>query len=124
MLRWNSLNSEIEKLEKIHAELALISQRIDGERKLELVQLRRQLSVQIGVISAEADKSFLSEVSQEHAREFRSLLSAMRRAVALHQAEWPAVRLDEQNFEYRQSVQSVREANGHFLRWANDNIRG
>ena len=80
--------------------------------------------MQIGVISAEADKSFLSEVSQEHAREFRSLLSAMRRAVALHQAEWPAVRLDEQNFEYRQSVQSVREANGHFLRWANDNIRG
>lgn len=122
MSNCNALVREIRTLEKIQFDLASVSQRKDNERKLEMVQLRRRLSLQIGIISAEADKGFLTGATGEVAREFRSLLSAMRRAVALHQANWPAVRLDEQNLEYGQSVVAVREANNRFLRWASDNL--
>lgn len=124
MASCSALVGEIRKLSKIQTELASISQRTDAERKLEMVQLRRLLSAQIGVISAEADKGFLAQAEHDVVRNFRSLLSAMRRAVALHQANWPAVKLDEQNSEYRQSVKSVREANAAFLQWASENIRG
>lgn len=122
MTEWNSLVIEIRTLEKIQSELALVSQRTDTQRKLEMVQLRRQLSLQIGVISAEADKNFLAGASEAVAREFRSLLSAMRRAVALHQANWPAVKLDDQDSDYHESVKAVREANSQFLQWAKENI--
>lgn len=118
------LVSEIQKLQKIHTDLAVISERTDEQRKLELVQLRRQLAIQIGVISAQADKSFLTDADHTVALEFRSLLSAMRRGIALHQANWPAVKVDEQNPDYRQSIQQAREANSRFRDWAKINIGG
>ena len=119
-----TLMDEIHKLQKIHADLAVISERTDEQRKLELVQLRRQLAMQIGVISALADKNFLPGAEDIVGREFRSLLSAMRRGIALHQANWPAVKVDEQNSDYRQSIQQAREANSRFRDWAKINIGG
>lgn len=124
MAEKHSLINEIRKLQKIQSDLVSISGRTDSDRKLAMVQLRRQLSFQIGVISTEADKIFLIDANDEDTREFRSLLSAMRRAVALHQSNWPAIKLDEQNFAYRNSVKAVREANGNFLQWSKDNIGG
>jgi len=38
----------------------------------------------------------------------------MRSAIALHQAEWPAVAIDTQSEAYRGSVHTLRAATRHF----------
>ena len=41
----------------------------------------------------------------------------MRSAAALHQANWPAVRLGEDIEQYRASAVGVRQANKEFVAW-------
>ena len=123
MLASHELSNAISKLGRIQSELVAISDRTDDQRRHDLVNLRRELSLQIGIVSGAAEKSFLMTAEADDVREFRSLLSAMRRAVALHQANFPAVKLDEQGAGYDMSVRSVREANSQFMQWAKDNIR-
>lgn len=107
----------IGKLRGIQQQLVAISDRTDSDRKLDLVNLRRELSIQIGIVSNVAEKTFLVTATEEDVRQFRTLLSTMRRAVALHQANFPAVKLDEQSIAYDMSVKSVRDANAKFTQW-------
>jgi hypothetical protein len=51
------------------------------------------------------------------AQTYRRKFSQMRSAAAMHQADWPAVRLDEADPEYRRSVRAVRDANREFVGW-------
>ena len=119
----HELADAIAKLARIQSELVAISDRTDDERRLDLVNQRRKLALQIGTVSAAAEKSFLMTPGTDDVREFRTLLSEMRRAVALHQANFPAVKLDEQGAGYDMSVRSVRDANSKFMQWAANNIR-
>ena len=123
MLASYELADAIAKLGQIQSRLVAISDRTDDQRRLDLVNLRRELALQIGMVSGAAEKGFLMTASAEDVREFRSLLSGMRRAVALHQANFPAVRLDEQGAGYDVSVKSVRDANSKFMQWTKENIR-
>ena len=116
------LRGEVAKLERIHAALALLTDRTDSGRKMELVNLRRELATQISAISNVAEKGFLVSADNHVVREFRNALSAMRRAVALHQANFPAVALDDQSADYSVSVKAVREANTGFMQWVSANL--
>ena len=118
----SELSDAIERLRQIQAQMTAISDRTDDSRKLDLVNLRRDLAVQIGKISDIAEKSFLTSADNQVAQQFRALLSAMRRATALHQANFPAVKLDEQSTAYSLSVRAVRDANSQFMQWAAENI--
>ena len=46
-------------------------------------------------------------------------LSAMRSAIALHQAEWPAVAIDTESQAYRAAVRTLRAATREFHAVAN-----
>lgn len=118
----SELRDEVAKLERVHAALALLADRTDSGRKMELVNLRRDLATQISAISNVAEKGFLVSADDNVVREFRNALSAMRRAVALHQANFPAVALDTQGAEYNVSVKAVREANAGFMQWVHANL--
>ena len=120
----HELADSIAKLGQIQSQLVAISDRTDDQRRHDLVNLRRGLALQIGIVSGAAERSFLMTADPQDVRHFRSLLSAMRRAVALHQANFPAVKLDEQGAGYDMSVKSVREANSKFMQWATENIMG
>lgn len=124
MFSSHELSDAIAKLGQIQSQLVAISDRTDDQRRFDLVNLRRELALQIGIVSGAAEKSFLITASTEDARQFRTLLSEMRRAVALHQANFPAVKLDEQGAGYDMSVKSVREANSKFMQWIKENIKG
>ena len=110
----------IAKLQRIQKQLVSISDRTDNDRKLDLVKLRRELAIQIGIVSNVAEKTFLVTATEGDVRQFRTLLSTMRRAVALHQADFPAVKLDEQSSAYDMSVKSVRDANSNFTKWIDE----
>jgi len=47
----------------------------------------------------------------------------MRSAAAMHQANWPAVRLDEADADHRESALAVREANRDFVAWVRQTLR-
>jgi hypothetical protein len=118
-----ALIAEVAKLRRIQQSLLAIGDRTDEARKMDLVALRRQLAMQIGAVSSAAEQGFLQHADQSSAREFRTLMSTMRRAIALHQANFPAVRLGEKSFEYQESVKAVRDANSRFFQWADVHLR-
>lgn len=118
-----ALIAEVTKLRMIQQSLVAISERTDEARKMDLVALRRQLAMQIGAVSSAAEQGFLEHADESATREFRTLLSAMRRTIALHQANFPATRIDEKSSEYHQSVMAVHDANSKFFQWANAHLR-
>ena len=111
----------LDELEKIQADLGRISERTDDARRRDLVQLRRAASAQIALIGQLAEPLF-ADAPADHA-EFRRLFSSMRSAVALHQAEWPAVRLDTGDEQFQRSSQNVRTANRTFVVWLRGHLQ-
>jgi hypothetical protein len=106
---------ELAALQDIQDSLASIAHRTDPERRFELVQLRKRLAKQIAVVGSACERLFATQADRQ--AEFRRLYSAMRSATALHQAEWPAVRLNEVDHLYRESASRAREANQIFASW-------
>lgn len=82
----------------------------------ELVGLRRVLSLRAAAM-AEALDRYLAPLDPEVRQEGRRRLADMRAAAALHQAEWPAVRLLDDPAAYRVSAERVRERHRAFDRW-------
>ncbi len=118
-----ALIAEVAKLQGIQESLMAIAKRTDEARKMDLVTLRRQLAMQIGAVSSEAEQGFLQHADENSAREFRTLMSAMRRAIALHQANFPAARINENSFGYHESVTAVQDVNSKFVEWVDANLR-
>jgi len=113
----NDLRTIIVRIESIQAELKRATSRTDHERKLEVVNLRRTLAIELGRLGeAFRDSPFTADPAK--AFEFRTRFSAMRSALALHQSQWPAVKLDQPTPEYFRSVESVRRTSGEFIEWA------
>jgi hypothetical protein len=110
-----SVRRDLDALEKIQADLAAVAGRTDDGRRHDLIQLRRLLSTQIALVGQVCEPLF--EAGSEDHRQFRQYYSKMRSAAALHQAEWPAVRLGEFDDEYRRSAIGVRTANRAFVAW-------
>lgn len=107
---------EVARLEQVQADLAAISKRTDERRRHDLIDLRRKLSLQIAEVGRVAEP-YVNAIGPEVAQSYRSKFSHMRSAAALHQADWPAVRLDQADGEYQRSVQAVRGANRDFVAW-------
>lgn len=110
---------ELALLEGVQGRLATIASRTDDQRRHELIALRRELSLQIAQVGRVADAIFAA-TDAETAREYRTRFSRMRSAAAMHQANWPAVRLGEAVDEYRKSALAVREANRDFVAWTRE----
>jgi len=116
MRDFGPLVRELSVLEAVQAELAGIADRTDDARRHDLIQLRRQLALQIAKVGQLAEPIFAAtEAGTAH--EYRSRFSRMRSAAALHQANWPAVRLGEDIEQYRASAVGVRQANKEFVAW-------
>jgi hypothetical protein len=110
------LLKELSTLEAVQAELAGIATRTDDARKHDMIQLRRKLAAQIGQVGTVADTIFANaDVAIKQA--YRDHFSRMRSAAALHQANWPAVRLGEDIDLYHASAKGVRQANKEFVAW-------
>jgi hypothetical protein len=109
--------NEVDYLEKVQAELAAIASRTDDERLRELIHLRRRLSEQIARVGKIAERYFEESGAPDRVQLFRTHFTTMRSKAATHQANWPAVRLNEADEQYQQSSRAVREANRAFVAW-------
>ncbi|HEU4960737.1 MAG TPA: hypothetical protein VFT56_10030 [Sphingomonas sp.] len=119
-----AVSSAINTLEQVHGEIATIATRDDDRRRQDLVDLRRKLTASIADFGRVAEPFFERIDDPELRRQYHSKFSAMRSAAALHQADWPAVRLGERSDEYRASALAVREANRAFVAWVRAALAG
>lgn len=111
------LADALDRLEAIHAEIAAITARTDEGRKRELVEKRRALAMQLGTVAALADGAIMATRDAELVLAYRARLSNLRSKMAMHQADWPAVRLGEGGEAFRASARRMREANRDFIVW-------
>jgi hypothetical protein len=87
-----------------------------------MIDLRRRLSAQIAEIGKVSEPLFAAHGGPDILQQFRNTFSRMRSAAAIHQANWPAVRLGEAEAEFERSAATVREANRAFLEWTRSAI--
>jgi hypothetical protein len=112
-----TLFREVDLLEQLQKKLAEVATRDDDRRKHDLIDLRRQLSLRIAELGRVAEPVFVEFSDPMLLRDYRAKVSGMRFVAAMHQADWPAVRLGEKPDEYRASAKAVRDANREFIVW-------
>jgi hypothetical protein len=93
----------------------------NADRKV-AVTLRRRIAEQIATVSEAGELVFNA---LERRSEFRTRISRMKTAMALHQASYPIVSIDRRDPDYRASVAvaALRAANGSFFDWVRTELR-
>lgn len=113
------LIAKVAKFEDLLNSMKMIRTRQDSERGKVLVGLRRKLSDQIADIVAMM-RPFIERRGDEAAKnEFRRLHSTLLAALALHQANWPAIAVVKavDDHKYIRSAGAVDEAAEATIRW-------
>lgn len=108
---------EVAAMHDLRASFGDIAARTDDARRLALIQLRRALSEQMTHIADTCDPLFDHGPAAALVADYRHHLSHLRNAVAMHQANWPAVRIDDDPVAYRASALVARSTESKFLEW-------
>ena len=106
----------------IEDDVVAIGTRRDEERKQALVRSRRLLAEQIGKLGPAIEQDAILATDPGKQREMSRLFAAMRYSLALHQANWPAVKIDEDPVAYQESAHIVQEKSRAFWQWCRDNL--
>jgi arylamine N-acetyltransferase len=122
MSNFQQVGRELQSLERVHAELAGIAARTDERRRHDLIELRRRFSEQLADVGRLAEPIFESRQDPSLAQAYRGHFSRLRSAAATHQAQWPAVRIDEASELYRRSAVAVTEAHREFVAWMRETL--
>lgn len=106
----DEMRTTANRLRGLQQQASLAVDRRDEEWQRALVSLRRDIATGIAELSAATRKlSPREEASRELAALDRSI-SALRRALAMHQASWPAILVDPRQPDFKASVALVRGA--------------
>ena len=122
MSEYRQISLELQALERVHSELASIAARNDERRRHDLIELRRRFSQQMAEVGRLADPLFASAADPAIHHTYRDHFSRLRSLAAAHQANWPAVRIDEATDQYRRSAKGVTEAHREFIAWMRDTL--
>ena len=106
------------ELERILTSMAEMSKRTDDAWKKEFIDMRRQLQLQLTSVASAADQCAQIRSNPEAAAKLREGWTKMRSALALHQANWPAVKIDRADPAYVDSVTKTRATNWGFVELA------
>lgn len=113
-----AFSDALAELERILTAMAETSKRTDDAWKKEFIEMRRQLQLQLTALTAAAAKCTHIRNNPEAAAKLREGWTRMRSALALHQASWPAVRIDRADPAYLESVKKTRATNWEFVELA------
>jgi hypothetical protein len=116
------LRSALRDYSRAANDVAAVGARQDEGRKRALVLSRRQLSEHVGILSTAIEKDEVLAKSPGEQQELNRLFATMRYALALHQADWPAVSIDDDPLAYRESSLRVREKSSAFWDWCRINL--
>lgn len=113
-----AFSDALAELERILTAMAETSKRTDETWKKEFIDMRRQLQLQLTAVASAADECAQIKSNPEAAARLREGWTKMRSALALHQANWPAVRIDREDRGYLDSVSKTRATNWAFVELA------
>ena len=113
-----AFSDALAELERILTAMAEMSKRTDEAWKKEFIEMRRQLQLQLTALTAAAADCNQIRGNPEAAAKLREGWTKMRSALALHQASWPAVRIDRADPAYLESVNKTRTTNWAFVELA------
>ena len=109
-----ALASAIDELAGLLAELGnLVDFKLD-EHRAEIVRMRRAVAEQHAEVHRLAEDTF---AGASELKAYREAHSALRSAMAQHQAKWSVVSICPESSEYRSSVRTIRMANRTFIEW-------
>jgi len=117
-----ALRDALKACSEIERNLIAIGQRVDPERKYDLVQWRRKFAEQMGEVGQLIEKDVALRRRPDVAQEMHSLLSSFRFAIGQHQASWPAVRIDEDAEAYAASARGTYVKSDLFWDWCSQHL--
>lgn len=99
--------------------------RSDADRKLDLVRARRKFAEQLGLLGLLIIQDRKLAETPDMQQDMNRLFTAFRFALGQHQANWPAVRIDEDPAGYARSAWEAYAKSDQFWAWclANLNFR-
>jgi hypothetical protein len=103
---------------------AALAAREDASQRTALVTMRKRFARQVLLISQAIDGDEQLNADPELAAEFRRRFSDMRSKIALHQAKWPAVLLDNVDPAFIKSAETIIASNHLFAGWALATLKG
>jgi hypothetical protein len=105
-------------------EQAVVSagRRSDPERKLDLVRARRKFAEQLGQLGLLIVQDRTLAETPDKQQEMNRLFTGFRFALGQHQANWPAVRIDEDPRGYAQSAWEAYSKSDQFWAWCLSNL--
>jgi hypothetical protein len=121
---YSVLVAEIDRLEEILGDIEGILKRADKERQRELIGLRRLLSAQMAIVRVAGEGVFSPADSAALATDYRARFSTLARALALHQADWPAVTINDGDSGYLKSANAVARQIHDFVDWTREALAG
>ncbi len=122
MLPSATLREALERYRAIEKDIVSIGTNGDPDRKLALVRARRSLAEQIGVIGTIIEEDVGLAHHPDLQKELGRLFAAMRYSLALHQANWPVVKIDEDPAAYLASARDTQHKSDLFWTWCRANL--
>jgi hypothetical protein len=106
-------------------EQAVVSagRRSDPERKLDLVRARRKFAEQLGLLGLLIVQDRMLAETPDKQQDMNRLFTTFRFALGQHQANWPAVRIDEDPKGYAQSAWEAYSKSDQFWTWCLANLK-
>src|SRR4051812_14140094 len=100
-------------------EQAVVSagRRSDAARKLDLVRARRKFAEQLGSLGLLIVQDRMLAETPDKQQDMNRHFTTFRFALGQHQANWPAVRIDEDPEGYAQSAWKAYAKSDHFWAW-------
>ena len=121
-----ALREALKHYAEIERHLVGIGKAVDPARRRELVNWRRKLAEQSGVVGALIERDPVLAKSPEKQREMSDVFSAFRYAFGNHLATWPAVQTDGEDAAYVASARATYGKADIFWSWCalNLDLRG
>jgi len=101
----------------------VIEARADPSRRAAVIDMRRQFASAVLAVSTAVESEAFIREHPDLAAEFRHRFSEIRNKVAIFQAKWPAVLLDNHDPEFEPSAAKLRASNREFIEWARNALK-
>lgn len=92
--------------------------RVNPSYRPAVIDMRRRFATAVLAVSSAIENDGFVQGQPELAAEFRHRFSEMRTKIAVFQAKWPAVLLDNHDPEFDRSAHRLRAENQAFTDWA------
>jgi hypothetical protein len=119
---WAELEAALREFESTRERIVRNSAESDPNWRHTLVNLRRSLQGSVTKMRSSLSVYEIEGGNKDYCAAFGKALSSMRSAIAIHQAEWPAVSIDTGNPDYVASVKKLRAAATDFYTLSADLI--